>query len=295
MAFTLQSEIDFVKQVLDRIAAKSTLTLADQTSVEALAAFRHWSTTLNSLIRSYEWPFLTTRDELEQVKTITLDASPTSAWAVADTITGVSSGTTATILAVTSDSEYDLSYISGDFTDGETITNATVSKVYYNGVLVEYEDETVYTFDSSSASQINCATSFPVVAVKTPDFEWTFQYELPTDFKRLIDVYQDDGTDAVDRRWTLEGNRILTDYAECDIRYVKNVTDPDDFNPLFSEVLILRLAWKLIPPLAGSLSRTDRDDIWSELQSAERKARTVCGQENNQTGRKDLNLARYGL
>jgi hypothetical protein len=293
MAFTTAAEITFINQVLDRIGA-SQITLADQTSVAALVSFRHWTTTLNALVRSYTWPFLTTRDELSQIKTMTLDASPTSAWSVDDTITGVTSGTTATILAVTSDSQYDLSHISGDFTDGETITNATVSKVYYNGVLVTYGSETVYTFSTSSTYQINCATGYPVVAVKTPDYEWDYQYELPADFMRLIDVYEDDGSDAPYQRWTREGNRILTDYDSCSIRYVQSVTDPGDFDPLFAEVLLLRMAWKLIPLLAGSLSKTNRESIQSELQTVEAKARTVCGQENNQTGRMDLSLARYG-
>lgn len=293
MAFTTASEITFVNQVMDRLGAAQ-ITLADQTSVEALAAYRHWSTTLNSLIRSFEWPFLATRSTLEQIQEMTLDTQPTSAWSVDDTITGVSSGTTATILAVTSNSEYDLSYISDDFTDGETITNATVSTVYYEGVEVTYGSETVYTFDSSSASQINCASGYPDVSAKTPTFEWDYQYELPSDFSRLISLYEDDGTDYVDERWIREGNRILTNYTTCNVRYIKTITDPDDFDVLFSEVLLLRLAWKLIPVLAGSLSKTDREEIKAELQSVEIKARTVCSQENNQTGRLDWNLARYG-
>lgn len=293
MAFTTAAEIAFVNQVLDRIEAAQ-ISLAVQTSVEAKAAFRHWTATLNALIRSFTWPFLTTRAELKQVQTILLHAMPTAAWAVGDTITGLSSGTTATILAVISNSEYDLAYLSGDFTDGETITNATVSTLYYEGVAVEYEDETVYSFDSSAAYQVNCATGYPYVSVKTPTYEWAYQYELPTDFMRLVDVYEDDGTDALDDRWIREGNRILTNYTTCSIRYIKTITDPAGFDPLFAEVMLLRLAWKLIPPLAGSMSKTDRDGIQKELQTAERKARTICEQENNQTGRADWTLARYG-
>lgn len=293
MAFTTAAEIAFVNQVLDRLEAGQ-ITLADQTSVEAKTAYRHWTTTLNSLIRSFEWPFLATRTELKQIQTIVLNEKPTAAWVVGDVITGLSSGTTATILAVTSDSEYDLAYLSGDFTDGETITNGTISTVYYNGVTVEFEDETVYNFDSSSAEQINCATGYPVVAVKTPDYEWAYQYELPTDFMRLVDVYEDDGTDNLDDRWTRESNRILTNYNTCNIRYIKTITDPAAFDPLFAEVMLLRLAWKLIPALAGSLSRADREGIQTELRRVEGKARTICEQENNQTGRTDWTLARYG-
>jgi hypothetical protein len=267
MAFTTASEITFINQVLDRIGAAQ-ISLAVQTSVEALSSFRHWSTTLNSLIRSFEWPFLTARSELVQIQTMTLDDSPAPAAFVAGaTLTGATSGTTATVLSVTSTTVYVIAYLDGDFTDGEVVSDGTNS--------------------------LDCATGYPTVAVTTPTFEWDYQYELPTDFLRLISVYEDDGTDAVDDRWVREGNRILTNYATCNIRYVKTVTDPSDFDPLFAEVLLLRMALKLIPALAGSLTKTDRDQIQKELQTIETKARTICSQENNQTGRNDYNLARY--
>jgi hypothetical protein len=268
MAFTTASEISFVNQVMDRLGAAQ-ITLAAQTNVEALAAFRHWTTTLNALVRSYQWPFLTDRATLIQIETLTLDSSPApAAFSAGATLTGGTSGTTATVLEVTSTTVYVVAYTSGDWTDGEVISDGTNS--------------------------LDCATGYPTTAVTTPTYKWTYQYELPTDFGRLIDVYEDDGTDLIDDRWTREGNRILTDYTTCNIRYVKLITDPDDFAPLFKEVLILQLALKLIPILGGSLSKTDREIIQQQLQTVEAKARTVCGQENNQTGRADWNLARYG-
>ncbi len=268
MAFTTASEINFINQVLDRIGAGQ-ITLAGQTSREALSAFRHWPTTLASLIRSFEWPFLTDRTELVAVQTLTVDSSPTAAaWAAGATLTGGSSGTTATVLSKTSNTVYVIAYLSGDFTDGEVISDGTNS--------------------------VDCAAGYPTVAVTTPAFEWTYQYELPSDFSRLIKIYEDDGTDDVNQRWVREGHRILTHYTTCHIRYVKTVTDPADFDPLFAEVLLLRMAQKLIPPLAGTLSKTDRDSLQQELQQVEAKARTVCTQEDNQTGRADWTLARYG-
>jgi hypothetical protein len=59
-------------------------------------------------------------------------------------------------------------------------------------------------------------------------------------------------------------------------------------------LLLLRMAWKLIPPLAGTMAKVDRDEIWRDLQATEARARSVSSQENNQTGRMDWNLARYG-
>jgi hypothetical protein len=272
MAFTTESEITFVNQVLDRIGAAQ-ITLADQAgNLEATAAFRNWSVTLNSLIRSFTWPFLTDRTELVQIQTLTLDDAPTpAAFSEGALLTGGTSGTTATVLAAVSDTVYIVAYTSDDWTDGETLTD-----------------------DADTPNSRDCATGYPTTTATTPVYEWSYQYELPTNFLRLVDVWEDDGTDAVDLRWTLEGNRILTNYETCNIKYIKTISDPDDFDPLFAEVMLLRLALKLIPILAGSLSQVNREQLQNELQTAEAKARSVCSQENNQTGREDWNLARYG-
>jgi len=293
MAFTTASEISFINQVLDRIAAGQ-ITLASQTSVEALAAYRHWQLTLDSLIRSFTWPFLTDRATLYPMKTLLLDVEPTSAFSVGDTITGITSGVTAEIYAVTSNTEYQLIYTTGDFTDGETITNGTVEVVYWEGIEVDYDDKTVIWWDGSSASQANLGTGYPSVTNLQPLFGFTYQYYLPDDFARLISVYEEWGTDLPDDRWKREGQRILTNYTTCNVIYVKKVTDPDDFDELFAELLLLKMAKKLIPAIPGTKSKTLVDEINEDLKDANRRARIVCLQEDNQSGRSNWNLARYG-
>lgn len=291
MAFTTASEIAFINQVFDRIQ-EGQITLADQTSPQALAAYRCWTLTLNSLIRSYQWPFLTTRTELYQIKTLLLDTQPSTSFAAGDTLTGISSGNTAYVISSTNDTEYVLGRLTGDFEDGEEITNGTVNDVFYQGVQVYYNDEEVKYFDKSSSDM---AVSDLTLTVLAPSFKWAYQYMVPSDFKRLVEIYEDDGTDQPYDRWDYENGRILTDYSTCNIRYIKTVSDPDDFDDLFAEVLLLRLAWKLIPPLAGKISQSDKDEIWRDLQTAERKARTICAEEDNKSGRSDWNLARYGV
>ncbi|MCK9598051.1 MAG: hypothetical protein M0R06_03355 [Sphaerochaeta sp.] len=290
MAFALQSEIDVVNQTMDRISAAQ-ITLADTTTVGHKAALRHFYQTRDSLFRSFEWPRLTTRAELYKIFTLTLSSAPTSAWAVGDTITGINNGYTAEILTVTSDTEYEIIRATGTFEDGETITNGTVSTVYWNGIELTYEGETVYWWDDSDAEQ--CVCNLTQTAL-TPTYKWTYQYYLPSDFVRLIDVYEDDGTDLADERWTLEGNRILTNYDTLNIKYIKSMADPDDWDSLFTEVFILRLALKLIPPLVGTKSAQLAAEVKEELKVAEAKARVIAAQENNTSGRYDLSLARYG-
>jgi hypothetical protein len=72
------------------------------------------------------------------------------------------------------------------------------------------------------------------------------------------------------------------------------MADPDDWDSLFTEVFILRLALKLIPPLVGTKSSQLAAEVKEELKVAEAKARVIAAQENNTSGRYDLSLARYG-
>lgn len=290
-----EAELVIVNQANDRVGSTKQITYADQTILEALVAIRHYEQTRNSLLESYEWPFATDREELGKISTIVLDAEPgPDNWAVEDTITGISSGTTAEILTVTSGTEYEIIHLSGDFTDGETITNATIYTVTWEGIAVEYGDDEVVWYDDSD-DQTNCGTGYPEVAEIAPDFEWSHQYHLPNDFLRLKDIYEDDGTERPGNRWVIEGKRILTNYDTCNIKYIKKVTDPDDFKPLFTEVLILRTALKLVPPLAGTKTNPLKADIKEDLRVALTSARLVAAQETNVSGRNDWDLARYGI
>ena len=297
MALTA-AEILILNQSLDRIAAAQIdATKAGYlTTVQYLACSRIYEQTRDSLLRSFQWPWASARATLAKITTITLDVMPTSAWTVGDTITGITSEATAQILTVLSETVYEIIYLDGTFEAGEVITNATVESVFYEGIPVTYEDEGVVWFDSSGAEQVVCGTGYPTAVDTAPSFEWDYQYYLPENFLRLKKVHEDDGTDEVDDRWEIEGRRILTNYDTCNIKYVRKVTVPAEFEDLFVEVLILRCALKLTSPLAGTgtSARELKAGIQEELRYAESKARLVAAQENNTSGRSDFNLARYG-
>lgn len=289
------SEVEIVicNQSLARIGSKQ-ITYAIQTSVEGVQCNLHYPQTRDALQRSFEWPFASERATLEIVKTLILDSSPNpDAWAVDDEITGTSSYTTATVISVTSDVEYEIAYISGDFTDGETITNGDVEVVTWEGIPLEYEDETLLWYDESASDDVKCGTGYPVVEDSTPDFEWDYKFKLPDDFLRLKTNYTVDDSYATDQRCTIEGNYLLTNDDEAEIKYIRKVTDPDEFDPLFTEVMVLMLAKKLIPPLAGTKNPELVQDVNRDLATVMARARTVCRAETNVSGRSDWNLSRY--
>ncbi len=120
----------------------------------------------------------------------------------------------------------------------------------------------------------------------SPDFEFTNQFDLPDDFMRLKSVW--DGVDHRNTRVTfgMEGDLLLTNSDSIDLRYIKKVTDPTKFDSLFVEVLILKLAIKLLSPLAGGAPKLQQV-LGTELQLIMPSVRALDRQETNNVGRND--------
>jgi len=134
-----------------------------------------------------------------------------------------------------------------------------------------------------------------VVDAATPDFEWDYQFALPDDFLAMKSLYEGRFSDENLESYALEGDMLLTNESEMEIRYIKKVTDPTEFSPLFVKLFILLLADKMIGPLAsgtkGIQEKTDR--AIDKLMPA---VRAMSGQETNTVGQYDLstwNDARY--
>jgi hypothetical protein len=289
MAFTA-NELKVVNQALGRIGATNIKDSENglATCNNYAQANLHYTQTRDALLRSYEWNFALAQAKLDLISTLVLDTQPLpDNWVVGDTITGVNSNVTAEILTVTSGTEYEIIYLSGVLTDGETITNSTVYHVYWEQIPLTWEGENVWWYDDTY-DQVNCGVGYPIVTSITPTYRYGFQYQLPADFDRLQRRHRNWS------RYEIQGNRLLTHDDTVKITYVKKITDPDDFDHLFTEVLILKLALKLLTPLAGTQTTTFRQELSLELRDAMARARTVSSAEDNCTGESSWNLARYG-
>ena len=121
-----------------------------------------------------------------------------------------------------------------------------------------------------------------------PDFEWDSQFELPDDFERLKSVFGDNFTPTgnTTRSFAIEGQRLLTNEDTVSIRYIKKVTDPAEFDSLFVEVLILKLAIKLVAPLAGGAPKLQQG-LATELKLIMPSVRALDRQETNTIGREN--------
>ncbi len=131
----------------------------------------------------------------------------------------------------------------------------------------------------------------------TTTFEWTFAYDLPNDFLRMKKPFENTVPGNLELRYSyaLEGTQILSNESTMKIRYIKRVTDPTKFDPLFVEVFIIELALKMVIPLGGggkggeAIRRGLKLDLWggAGIPGLMSKVRALDKQETNTTGRAD--------
>jgi len=119
--------------------------------------------------------------------------------------------------------------------------------------------------------------SLPSLSV-TPDWGFGLAYQLPSDFIRVIQIGDytvapslADYIDADTSLYAIEDGKILTDMgAPLKIKYVKNVTDPGAFDPLFCAVLSARLATVACESITNSSSK--KSDVATEYLMAVKAA-----------------------
>jgi hypothetical protein len=138
-------------------------------------------------VMSDDWYFNRTRvllSSLTQIYKLTVDTAPTAAaFSVGATLTGVSSAKTCKVVAVLSSTVYLVTKPSGDFTDGEILSDGTNS--------------------------VNCDTGYPLSEEDLGMGQYSYAYQFPTDcihHRELTDIESDDAK----YRYKPEGNIFLT-------------------------------------------------------------------------------------
>ena len=110
-------------------------------------------------------------------------------------------------------------------------------------------------------------------AGSTPSWGFTKSFPLPSDCLRLIELKDSNRFD-----YELEGRDILCDESVLYIRYIRKITDPNQYDSMFVEVVAARLAVELCEPLTQS--NTKRKVADKALEKAWTTARSVDAQEN---------------
>jgi len=105
---------------------------------------------------------------------------------------------------------------------------------------------------------------------EAPAFGWEAQYQLPTDYLRVLTVYPE-------LDFEVEGDRVLSNSGDVSIRYMYSATDPSKYPPRFSESLAYELAKELCYALIQS--NTQQAQLFQIAEDYLRKTRSYDAQE----------------
>lgn len=151
-----------------------------------------------------------------------------------------------------------------------------------------------YVMDDTDYVRDDSITFYWDMVTDRPETYWNFRYDLPSNFVRFRNKWLKEN----ETRFALEQNKILCDETEMNINHIKQVTDPLEFDELFTEVLIFDLAIKLSFPImgAGAATRDLRSELKKERKDKIVKAKLVNSIESHQGRRKSKEWvhARYG-
>lgn len=125
--------------------------------------------------------------------------------------------------------------------------------------------------------------------VTKPEFDGGNYFQYPDDCLRII------GTDRTyfesGGRWKVEGKKIIADTDVLNLVYIRRVTSPEDFDPMFVDTLACRLA------LEGSLPITKSQSVKDQLEKEYNRSiiRAAHASATEQDGDKFISEAFIGM
>tara|TARA_R110000803_G_scaffold66166_2_gene127494 strand:+ start:3239 stop:3841 length:603 start_codon:yes stop_codon:yes gene_type:complete len=140
------------------------------------------------------------------------------------------------------------------------IVNNALIKIGANAIISLTEDSEAARAANVMYEQVRDATirdhiwNFAVArvelaqSVETPAFRFAFQYQLPSNCLRVLQM------EDVNMVYKIEGRKLLTDEGTAKIMYLGKVTDVNEYDSMFVEALSARLAAELAITLAESNS-----------------------------------------
>lgn len=245
------TETELCNMALGRIGASQLVDLDTDSSTEATQCNLYLDATRDALLRSHPWRFASLWVEL------VLDEEADSGTSTNDTNTSTKLYDTGQAWTVNGYANYYL------WITGGTGANQ-IRKIASNTA-------TVLTVSVAFTTTPD-ATSTYEIWQNYPPYPWACQFDLPSNLLRLNRTYETGVS------YEIDNGLLKTDESEMAINYVKQVTDPSDFDPLFVEALVLSLAAKLCMPLLHDKARTDR--LQAELPGVISRARMVNLQDS---------------
>jgi hypothetical protein len=122
--------------------------------------------------------------------------------------------------------------------------------------------------------------------VETPAFEFSYAFQLPTDYLRVVELFE------YYDKYRCEGGKILANTNTLNLRYVANVNLAPHEEPLFEDLLAWHLAYTIARYLTES--ETVRQEALQGYQKALPMAKFVQSTEHSQQQMETDPLIDYG-
>lgn len=209
-----------------------------------------------------DWTFSRKRvhlDDLTRIYKLTLDAAPTVAnFVIGKTLTGVTSGKTCIVIDRLNSTTYLVTEPTGDFTDGEVISDGTNSR--------------------------DCAAGYPTVTDELDIGEWDYGFLMPTEQLFIRGLGYED-YDKVKLPYHREGKMIFTNTDDAYWHYNRwigedeseTVSDATVMPVWFHRLISAKLTYVLSPNITQNQYRESKAD--AELADAWLNAKEQNGNE----------------
>ena len=112
----------------------------------------------------------------------------------------------------------------------------------------------------------------------TPSYEYAYQYALPNNpfCLRVLSMEYEDYVFKIEH-YTTQGRVLLTDESTAKIKYIAQVTDTQQFDAMFTDLLTTKLAVDLAYPVTNSVNLQGQLQKFYERRLSD--SRSVDGQE----------------
>lgn len=252
-----QTVLDICNLALAHLGEASILSLTDDTTASR-ACSSNWEPTRDEVLRSHRWNFASKRASLSlNLVTITSVADASGLVAVTKAGHGLTTGDRVEI-------------------DGSTTSDGVWT--------ITVTSTSVFKLDGSAYSASTVAGTYRLL----PAFGWTYQYTLPTDCLRVLEVNDSEDGDGTNP-WLIEGRKLLTNDEECRLVYLAAPDDTATYDPLFVQALALKLAVKLSDIIRGSTSKTEQLLAQYERVTAPLARRVDANEARRRKGLRPMN------
>lgn len=250
----MATKTDIINLSLSKLGSER-LTLTDSeitanTLSHAKTVNLHYDQTLQELSRMHKWNCCKARNRLGSYKIQIVNGSSFGSTTVILEATGTSASgrpifdsvSPNTVIASDTDGYTKLEFDEDNGGRWKLTRRQSITRTHY---VTSTEYTPTLTFESGG--------DIATVTVVKPDFEYSYQHRIPSDFIRTTYVTDTAEVYAYGKSkvyYSIEGNALLSNEENIYMCYVKQ-PDPSDMDSLFTQAFVTLLAARMAIPITG--------------------------------------------